>query len=388
MTLVPTPSVVAPTPFPTPTFVSRPILPPLDSYTAALAGTWNSKVLTNLGPAHERLERAIGERVGAGHVTLWNNGTVALLAALSQLDLHGEVIVTPFTFPATIHAIALLGLTPVFADIDPVSMTIDPICIAEKITSRTSAIVGTHIYGIACDTEAIARLASDADLRVVYDGAHSFGRPAPTFQADVPSALGDVTMLSFHATKLFHTVEGGALVTPHADLNRRLRQSRNFGILDEETVTGVGLNGKMSELHAIMGLLTLEMLDEEIARRALVAEVYLERLSVLPGIDIVAGTSPARQYFVVRVKESQFGSSRDDLHTTLKSLNIMSRKYFYPLCSDIDIYSSHPSAARLPHARLAAEECLALPFYGELSDDDVHRICDAIEWHARRVREA
>jgi dTDP-4-amino-4,6-dideoxygalactose transaminase len=370
-----------PEPLEAPLYVSRPLLPPLDEFVSDLEEIWASHTLTNMGPFHARLESALNERLGLGHLSLWNNWTTALLAALAALDLRGEVIVTPFTFPATVHAIAALGLTPVFADIDAETMTLSPERVVEKITPATSAIVGTHIYGTFCDTHALAAIAREHSLRVVYDGAHSFGRHTPVFP-DGAGSLGDITMLSFHATKLFHSVEGGALVTQDPALHDRLKSIRNFGIRSEDVVDGIGMNGKMSEMHAAMGLRVLARLDEEIDRRAGLAEVYAKRLAPLEGLTVAAGSGPAAQYFVLRVDETGFGSSRDELHKDLRDLNIISRRYFYPLCSDIPPYSAHPSAGDLPVAARAATECLALPFHGAMDEDLVNTICDAIEWHA------
>lgn len=378
-----------PIPLDAPLYISRPVLPPLEEFLPDLEEIWASHTLTNMGAFHGRLEAALNHRVGFGHLSLWNNGTTALLAGLAALELSGEVIVTPFTFPATVHAITALGLTPVFADIDPETMTLCPERVAEKITPATTAILGTHIYGTFCDTERLAAIAREHSLRVVYDGAHSFGRHTPIFP-DGPASLGDVTMLSFHATKLFHSVEGGALVTADPALHDRLKSVRNFGIRSEDVVDGVGLNGKMSEIHAAMGLRVLSRLDDEIDRRARLGERYAQRLAGLAGLSVVAGTGPSAQYFVVRVDRRGFGMSRDDLHQELRALNIISRRYFYPLCSDIPPYSCHPSAGDLPAAALAASECLALPFHGGMDDDLVDRICDAIIWHspARESRAA
>jgi dTDP-4-amino-4,6-dideoxygalactose transaminase len=366
-----------------PLYVSRPILPPLEDFVSDLEEIWASHLLTNMGPFHLRFERELHERLGLGHVTLWNNGTTALLAALAALNLSGEVIVTPFTFPATVHAIAAVGLTPVFADIDETNMTLDPARVSERVTAATSAIVGTHIYGNFCDTLALAEIAREHSLRVVYDGAHSFAGHQPVFPHG-PASLGDITMLSFHATKLFHSVEGGALVTSDPVINDRLALVRNFGIRSEDVVDGIGLNGKMSELHAAMGLRVLAMLDGEIDRRAELAKLYAKRLASVPGLSVVSGTGSSVQYLVLRVVEDEFGSSRDDLHATLRELNIISRRYFYPLCSEIAPYSGHPSARDLPVATRAAAQCLALPFHGDMDDTVVEHICDAVEWQADR----
>ncbi|MFC7431125.1 MULTISPECIES: DegT/DnrJ/EryC1/StrS family aminotransferase [unclassified Agrococcus] len=364
--------------FDAPRYVSQPMLPDLDDYVDDLRSMWESRTLTNLGPFHRRFEAALQERIGMGHVSVWSNGTNALLGALMALDLRGEVVVTPFTFPATVHAIAALGLEPVFADVDPVTMTISPASVADRVTERTSAIVATHIYGTPCDVDALDAIAREHDLRIVYDGAHSFGRARPVFP-DGDAVLGDVTMLSFHATKLFHSVEGGALIARDPEVDRRLRRSRNFGIASEDEVEGVGLNGKMSELHAAMGLRVLEMLDGEILQRRRLGEVYERRLSGIEGLRIVAGLGPSAQYLVLRV-DRDGAVDRDAVHAALRERNVVSRRYFHPLCSVIAPYDRLPSARDLPNAERAADECLALPFHGGLTTDDVERICDAIAW--------
>lgn len=372
----------APLPFERPVYVSRPALPPLTEYVRRLESIWATNILTNMGPMHEMLELAVGERVGAGRVSLWNNGMSALLAAVSSLQLERrKVIVTPFTFPATVHAISLLGLEPVFVDIDD-SLTLDPTLIEDALTPDVGAVMGTHVYGRFCDTEAIDEIAQRHDLRVIYDGAHIFGRTAPVVDAE-RHRLGDITMLSFHATKLFHSVEGGALITTDQDLDRRLRLIRNFGIVNEHDVKGLGLNGKMSEVHAAMGLSMLDMMDAEIDQRQSVATRYLQALDGIPGLRVVSGGDGIVQYFVLRIDGDAFGSSRDDLHTTLRSLNVISRKYFSPLCSDVEPYDTLPSAKHLPVARAAANEVIALPLYGGLSLEDADRIADIVRWHQK-----
>jgi dTDP-4-amino-4,6-dideoxygalactose transaminase len=371
-----------PLPFERPVYVSRPALPPLTEYVRRLESIWATNILTNMGPMHEMLELAVADRVGAGKVSLWNNGMSALLAAVSSLQLERrKVIVTPFTFPATVHAISLLGLEPVFVDIDD-SLTLDPAGIEEALDPDVGAIIGTHVYGRFCDTEAIDRIARRHDLRVIYDGAHIFGRSAPVMNAE-PHRLGDITMLSFHATKLFHSVEGGALITADHEVDRRLRLIRNFGIVNENDVKGLGLNGKMSEVHAAMGLSMLDLMDAEIDQRLSVASRYLEALSGIPGLRVVSGADGIVQYFILRIDADEFGSGRDDLHNTLRSLNVISRKYFSPLCSDVEPYNSLPSAQNLPVARKAAEEVIALPLYGGLSLEDADRIADIVRWHQK-----
>lgn len=369
-------TVARPKPLTSPVWVTRPTLPPLEHYVEHLRDVWASGTITNLGAKHLQLESLLRIRAGAGHLTLWNNGTAALVGILSQFDLTGEVIVTPFTFPATVNAISALGLSPVFADIDARQLTLSPQAVRRAVTDRTTAILGTHIYGISCDTEGLNAVAQDHGLKLLFDGAHSFGVKQPVFQDE--GMLGDATMLSFHATKLFHTVEGGAVLTPHEDVDARLRAARNFGITGEDVVSGTGLNGKMSELHAAMGLLMLDHLDNEIDLRSTVAERYGARLRGRPGLTVVSGLDASKQYFVVRIDRTLFGESRDDVHSRLKSYNLMSRRYFYPLCADIDAYRTLPSASDLPNARRASDEVLALPFYGELDLELVDVICDLI----------
>ncbi|WP_426517140.1 DegT/DnrJ/EryC1/StrS family aminotransferase [Diaminobutyricibacter sp. McL0618] len=372
-----------PLPFERPVYVSRPALPPLTDYVRRLETIWATNILTNMGPMHEMLELSVGERVGVGRTSLWNNGMTALVAAVSALRLERrKVIVTPFTFPATVHAIALLGLEPVFVDIDDESLTLDPTRIEEVLDPEVGAIVGTHVYGRFCDTKAIDVIARKHDLRVIYDGAHIFGRRAPVMEKQ-PHVLGDITMLSFHATKLFHSVEGGALITASEDLDHRLRLIRNFGIVNEHDVRGLGLNGKMSEVHAAMGLSMLDLMDAEIDQRLGIASRYVEVLSSIPGIRIVAGGEGIVQYFVLRIDAEEFGSTRDDLHQTLRSLNVISRKYFSPLCSDVEPYNALPSARNLPVARKAASEVIALPLYGGLGLEDADRIADIVRWHQK-----
>lgn len=372
-----------PQPFESPLYISPPLLPDREEYFSSLKEIFSSRTLTNMGQFHKKLESGIAARIGFGHVSLWNNGTIALIGALSQLELKGEVIVTPYTFPATVHAIALLGLTPVFADIDPWDMTLSAASVSDRITRKTSGILGTHIYGQPCDTASLHQIGKDNSLRIIYDGAHSFGRHQPIF-SDEPGALGDVTMLSFHATKLFHSVEGGALITEDLDLDKRFRLARNFGIKAEDDVEGVGLNGKMSELHAAMGVHVLDKIDAEIEKRALLADEYISRLTGINGIRIVAGQGPSRQYFVIRIDAKAFGSSRNELHLSLREMNIMSRRYFYPLCSDIDVYAHLPSAKNLPNAKQAAEECLVLPLNGIMDSNAVGRVCETIMWHRKK----
>lgn len=366
--------------FEEPVYVTRPMLPPLDEYTELLAEVWDSGHLTNGGPKHEALEKALAQFLGTSNVSLFNNGTIALITACQAMRLTGEVITTPFTFPATPHVLSWNNITPVFADIDPVTMNLDPRNIEPLISNRTSAILAVHVFGQPCDVIEIETIAARHGLRVIYDGAHAFGaridgRPVTDF--------GDATMLSFHATKLFHTAEGGAVVTRDASLKRRIDLLKNFGIQDESTVLMPGINGKMNELQAALGILTLRMVEDEKRRRSSVAEIYRARLADVPGLALPpepVAYEPSCQYFPVRIQEERCGVSRNRIVEGLRRFNIYARKYFYPLCSEYSCYRMLPSAnsAYLPVAHKVAGEIMCLPFYGELPSSAVHRICDAL----------
>lgn len=374
--------MLKPAPFEKPVYVTRPLLPDLSEYAAKLAEVWSSGWLTNAGRMHEELEGALSRLLRAPGLSLFNNGTIALLTACRALELKGEVITTPFTFPATPHVVAWSGATPVFCDVDPRTLTIDAAKIESLITPKTSAILGVHVYGMPCDVAAIQKIADRHGLKVLYDGAHAFGaeidgRPIADF--------GDMTMFSFHATKLFHTAEGGALAPRDPALKARIDLLKNFGIMNETDVALPGINGKMNELQAALGLVVLRGLDEERRARAAVAALYRERLGVLEGLtcfSLPAGVRDSLQYFVVRVDAARAGATRDALYAKLREYNVVARRYFYPLCSDQPCYRDLPSARpeRLPAARLAASEVLALPFYGALKARDAERICDVIAY--------
>jgi dTDP-4-amino-4,6-dideoxygalactose transaminase len=370
----------APKAFDQPVYVTRPVLPPLADYTQSLAQIWQSGFLTNGASQHQALEQALRDYLQTPHLSLFNNGTLALLVACQALQVKGEVITTPFTFAATPHVLAWNKATPVFADIDPETLCIDPASIEHNLSDQTSAILGVHVYGMPCDVHAIDTLARPRQLKVIYDGAHAFGT-----QLDGQPIVqhGDATMLSFHATKLFHSAEGGALCMADPDLKKQVDLLKNFGIKNEEEVLLPGINGKMNELQAALGLLVLQHVDAEKQRRQTVRDTYTERLQAVPGVRLLcmpANATDSHQYLIVRVHAAQAGCDRNALHQRLKRFNIITRKYFYPLCSDYDCYRHLPSAdpRRLPNAHRVASEVLSLPLHGGLSADDVHRICDAI----------
>jgi len=375
-------SRTAPHPFDEPVYVTRPILPPIEVYLERLREIWTSRQLTNAGRLTGELEHLLRAYLETPHMSLFNNGTIALMTACRALDLSGEVITTPFTFPATPHALTWSRITPVFADIDPMTMTIDPIAVQSLVTSRTTGILGVHVYGLPCAVGALQAIAEKFALRLVYDAAHAL----TTRINDQPiTNFGDISMLSFHATKLFHTAEGGALVTRDEQLQRRIDLLRNFGIKNETTVLECGINGKMSELHAALGLCALSLIENERAARRKLATVYRERLGDLPGVTLMPmlpNVILSDQYFVIRIRESQFGMSRDALFAALKRFKVFARRYFSPLCTEYPHYKSLSSAdpARLPVAYAVAQEVICLPFYGALGIDGAHRICDMIEY--------
>jgi dTDP-4-amino-4,6-dideoxygalactose transaminase len=368
-------------PFSEPIYVTRPLLPPLPDVMARLEQVWATQWLTNAGPQHEALESALRRYLAVEQLSLFNNGTIALLCAIRALGLSGEVITTPFTFPATPHALSWSGITPVFADIDSERLTLDPARVEELITPGTTGILAVHVYGVPCDVEALAGIAAKHQLRLLYDGAHAFG--VRMHGAGV-GGYGDATMFSFHATKLFHTGEGGAIACADEKLRHRIDRLKNFGIAGPETVECVGINGKMSELQAAVGLAVLGCMADETARRRAILAIYTERLGRLRGMTLMRewpGVESSYQYCAVRIDAREFGASRDKVHQTLQTFNVFARKYFYPLCSDYPSYRDLPSASpdRLPVARTAASQVLCLPLYGSLGDDVVHAICDIVE---------
>jgi dTDP-4-amino-4,6-dideoxygalactose transaminase len=369
-----------PVPFAVPVYVTRPVMPPLSSLMARLEEVWATQQLTNLGTQHERLEAALRAHLGVRQLSLFTNGTVALVTAIRALELGGEVLTTPFTFPATPHSLSWSGITPVFCDLDPVTLNLDPAAADRAVTDRTSGILAVHVYGNPCDVEGLRRVADRHGLKILYDAAHAF---ATRVQNAGIGTFGDATMFSFHATKLFHTAEGGALACHDAFLKARIDDLRNFGIYGPESVEAVGLNGKMSELHAALGLSVLEGVAAELAARRRLLERYRERLAAVEGLTChptLNGVESSCQYCVVRIAQAAFGCSRDTLHLQLRAYNVFTRKYFYPLCSEYDCYRHLPSAAaaNLPVATRAAREVLCLPLYGGLSESDVDRICDMI----------
>jgi len=374
--------------FSEPIYVTRPTMPSLEAYTALLEGIWDSRWLTNDGALHTQLEQALCAYLATEHLSLFCNGTIALLVALQALGINeGEVITTPFTFPATPHVLHWNRVQPVFCDIDPATYNLDATQIEACITPDTRAILGVHVYGTPCDVDAIDAVAQRHGLRVIYDAAHAFGiRYRDRSLAD----YGDMAVLSFHATKLFSTGEGGALISHSSQDRRRVNHLKNFGIAGEEAVIGPGINGKMSEFQAAFGLLQLENVDAEIANRRAVAETYRAELAGVPGLTLPPQPSQTQlnyAYFPILVDPEGYSADRDTLHATLKRFNVVARKYFHLLCSRYACYAGLPSAepANLPVAERIAREVLCLPIYGTLSPDDSLTIARIIAELPERV---
>jgi dTDP-4-amino-4,6-dideoxygalactose transaminase len=367
-------------PFDEPVYVTRPLLPPLEAVHAHLAEIWSARWLTNAGKQHEQLSRAIRDYLDVPEVSLFNNGTIALLAAVRALEMRGDVITTPFTFPATPHAISWSGATPLFCDIDPVTLTLDPAKVEALITPSVTGILAVHVYGIPCDVKGLQSVADRHGLKLVYDAAHAFGA---TIDGVGVGNFGDASMFSFHATKLFHSAEGGALTCRSAAMRDAFDQLKNFGIINQEEVGEVGINGKMNELQAALGLAVLDCVPHELrCRRAIIAR-YRERLREVPGVAALVeppNVESSCQYFVVRIDQEAFGCSRDVVFEKLKTYNVFPRKYFYPLCTDYACYRELPSSApgRLPVAHEAVGQVLCLPLYGTLPLSAVDAICDMI----------
>lgn len=363
-----------------PLSVTQPYLPPLEEFLPYLQNIWDSKVLTNSGPYHRQLERELANYLGVPFVSLFANATVALVTALQALRIAGEVITTPYSFVATAHSLLWNGIRPVFVDIDPHTYNLDPDKIEAAITPHTTAIMPVHCYGRPCDTEAIQRIADNYNLKVIYDAAHAFG-----VQRQGSSVLnaGDLSILSFHATKVFNTFEGGAIICQDLRTKQHIDHLKNFGFVNEVTVVAAGINGKMSEFNAALGLLQLKHMPAVLVRRAHIDALYRERLACLDGIETPSWPEHDQvnwSYFPIRVKP-QFGVSRDAVYEALKQQGISGRRYFYPLISEFPMYRGLPSAqsALLPHATEASREVICLPQYPGLTDADVHRVCDLIE---------
>jgi len=362
-----------------PVYVTQPYLPPLEEFIPYLEQIWENKWLTNNGPFHQTFEQALCDHLGVEHLALFTNGTIALVTALQALRITGEVITTPYSFVATAHSLVWNNIKPVFVDIEPETCNLDPDKIEAAITPQTAAILPVHCYGYPCAVERIQKIADIYGLKVIYDAAHAFG-----VKYDGTSLFrhGDLTVLSFHATKVFNTFEGGAIVCPDAKTKQRIDFLKNFGFADEVTVMATGINGKMSEVNAAFGLLQLKHIDAAIARRKEIDGQYRQMLRNAKGISLFSlpkKTVGNYAYFPILV-EPDYPLGRDDLYQKLREANIFSRRYFYPLISDMPMYRGLPSAvaANLTQAQRIAGKILCLPIYPDLSDEDVRRTVDIV----------
>lgn len=360
--------------------VTSPLLPPLEEFKPYLEDIWRRKWLTNNGYYHKELENALCEYLGVPYISLFTNGTLPLICALQALRITGEVITTPYSFVATTHALWWNGIKPVFVDIDRRTGNIDPEKIEAAITPKTTAIMPVHVYGQPCEMERIQEIANTYGLKVIYDAAHAFGVEK---ESKSLLAAGDMSTLSFHATKVYNTVEGGALVCQDAQTKQRIDYLKNFGFANETTVVAPGINGKMDELRAAYGLLSLKHVDEAIARRKQVALRYREALRQARGITFFEdrpGVKHNYSYFPIFINEKEYGMSRDALYEKMKAAGVYGRRYFYPLISTFSTYRGLESArpSNLPNAHKMAEEVICLPMHHGLSEEDVDRVLRCI----------
>ena len=361
-------------------YVTRPSLPPFEEFVEVLKDIWNSRWLTNNGPYHERFEQALAEYLGVKYISLFANGTLALITALQALRITGEVITTPYSFVATTHALHWNGITPVFCDIEPEYCNIDPEKIEALITPKTTAILAVHVYGNPCQVHKIQEIADIYGLKVIYDACHAFG-----VTIDGASVLnyGDLSILSFHATKVFTTFEGGAIICHDEKMKKRIDFLKNFGFADETIVVGPGINAKMNEFQAALGLLQLKYIDEAIDKRRRISELYRSKLSDIDGIRLLKSGVNVKtnfQYFPVFIDEKAFGKRRDELYNELRRHDIYVRRYFYPLISQFPTYRGLASASpgNLPVAERITKEVLCLPIYSDMQEEIAEKTCALI----------
>lgn len=366
-------------------YVTQPSLPNLEDYTALLQQIWDSKILTNNGPFHQLFENALAKHLGVKYISVFNNGTIGLLTAFQALEIKGEVITTPFSFVATANSLLWNNLTPVFCDVDPIYGNLDPTKIEPLITKNTSAILPVHVYGNPANVEQIQEISSKYKLKVIYDAAHAFG-----VEINNTSVLnyGDLSVLSFHATKTFNSVEGGAIISHTAEMKQKIDQLKNFGITNEVTVVAPGINGKMNELIAAYGLLQLKDVDKQITKRNAVASYYSQQLNKIKGIRIINDDALVKSnysYYPIFIDVNEYGISRDELYEQLKEQNIYSRRYFYPLISNFPTYKNYLSSSKklLPVANHLSEQVLCLPLYANLEIETAKTIVDFIQFFSK-----
>ncbi|WP_018883442.1 DegT/DnrJ/EryC1/StrS family aminotransferase [Paenibacillus massiliensis] len=361
-----------------PIYVSRSSMPPFEEYMNEIRPMWETAWLTNMGAYHNRFEQQLVEYLDVDYISLFTNGHLALELVLQSMNLTGEVITTPFTFASTTHAIVRNGLTPVFCDVNPVDYTMDVSRIESLITDKTSAILPVHVYGNICNVYEIERIAKKYELKVIYDAAHAFGEK---IHGQSVGRFGDASMFSFHATKVFHTIEGGAVTFADEGIGKKLYHLKNFGITSEESVEGIGSNAKMNEFQAAMGICNLRHLSEVLEKRKQIVSRYRERLAHVKGIQLirpVEGVQSNYAYFPVVFHQTTFGFTRNEIYERLKKHQIITRKYFYPLTNTLACYNQRFDVNATPVAQTIAKRVLTLPLYAELAVEDVDRICDII----------
>lgn len=389
--------------------VTSPLLPNLDEFHEMLQQIWDSKWITNNGDFHQKLEAALAEYLKVPYVSLFTNGTLPLLTALQAMRITGEVITTPYSFVATTHSIWWNGCKPVFVDIDPKTGNMDPNAIEAAITPRTTAIMPVHCYGKPCDVRAIKAIADKYGLKVIYDAAHAFALEIPKNEADYTVAFdeatnalnpsqatkhvevetesilnwGDMSTLSFHATKVYNTVEGGAMIMHDAETKKRIDYLKNFGFAGETTVVGPGINSKVDEMRSAYGLLNLKQVDQAIAKRQKVANAYRKTLRGIDGLTFfedMPGVKHNYSYFPMFIDAEKYGTTRDELYAKMKEANVLGRRYFYPLISEFSTYRGLESARpeNLPNAHKMADSVICLPMHHELSQEDIERTLNLI----------
>jgi dTDP-4-amino-4,6-dideoxygalactose transaminase len=364
-----------------PVYVTQPSLPPLDELHEYLKLIWENKILTNNGPFHQKFEQELADYLGVKYISLFSNGTLALITALQALRITGEVITTPFSFVATTHSLWWNNIKPVFADVESEFFNLDPDRVEAAITPLTTAIMPVHVYGNPCKVDKFQKIADTYGLKLIYDAAHAFG---VKINGDSILNFGDLSILSFHATKVFNTIEGGAIICPDEKTKKRIDYLKNFGFVDETTVIEPGINAKMNELQAAYGLLQLKYIDNCIFQRKSIAEIYRYHLKDLKGIsylDDIEGVRHTYSYFPILIDLKEYGKTRDEVYEILKKHNIFGRRYFYPLISQFPTYRGLHSAAprNLPNAENAAMKVICLPIYPGLDEKVVKTICDLLK---------
>lgn len=359
-----------------PITVTSPLLPPLDELTPYLEDIWQRKWLTNNGHYHQQLESELCNYLGVKHICLFSNGTLALIAAIQALELTGEIITTPYSFVATSHAIMLNNLTPVFVDINPITLNLDPTKIEEAITDKTSAILPVHVYGTPCDHDEIQKIADKHNLKVIYDAAHAFG-----VEKNNTSILnwGDLSILSFHATKAYSTIEGGAIICHSEEMKKKLDRLKNFGYESETEIPMLGSNAKMNEIQAAFGLVTLKHVNNAINKRTDIANIYRDKISKIKGLSFLTPANDVKtnnSYFPILINENEYGISRDRLYAKLKENNILSRRYFYPLITEFKFYKENLLIVKhdLSISKNISGNVICLPIHQDMSFSDIDTI--------------